>query len=92
MNRLVGTPRKRLDNEINEYLRPEESEETRGSDQKNNSTWTSQQKQKNWKEEEKFATTELKILGLMSLTQKNGHSAFTLPPPKIQSVLDVCQF
>ena len=94
INRLLGRPRKRLDNEINEYLRPEESEETRGSDQKNNSTWTMQQKQNNWKEEEKHATTELKILGLMSLTQKNGHSAFTLllPPPKIQSNLDVCQF
>ena len=45
-NRLVGRPRKSSEDEINEYLRPEESEETRGSDLKNNKTWRLQAKKK----------------------------------------------
>ena len=48
---------KRWEDEVNEYLRPEESEETRGNDLKNNSTWKLQAtKQRERKEkEEKFA-------------------------------------
>ena len=56
-NRLVGRPRKRWEDEVNEYLRPEEPEETRGNALKNNNTWKLQAtKQRERKEkEEKFA-------------------------------------
>ena len=56
-NRSVGRPRTRWEDEVNEYLRPEETEETNSSDVKNNSTWKAEaKKQKGWKaREEKFA-------------------------------------
>ena len=38
-NRPVGRPRKRWEDEINEFLRYKESEESRGNDLKNNNTW-----------------------------------------------------
>ena len=38
-NRPVGRPRKRWEDEINEFLRCKESEESRGNDLKNDDTW-----------------------------------------------------
>ena len=54
-SRPVGTPRKRWEDEINDCLRPEESEETKRNDLKNK--WKVQAKKpKEWKEkEEQFA-------------------------------------
>ena len=43
-NRQVGTARKGWEDEINEVLRPEESEESNGNDLRNNSTWKVQAK------------------------------------------------
>ena len=57
-NRLVGRPRKRWEDEINEFTQTEETEEYRGNDLKNNDSWLLQPKQqKVWKalEEEKNA-------------------------------------
>ena len=38
-NRSVGRPRRRWEDDINEQLRPEETEESNGNDLKNKSTW-----------------------------------------------------
>ena len=38
-NRRVGRPRKRLEDDINQFVKLDETEETRGSDLKNNDTW-----------------------------------------------------
>ena len=39
-NRTVGRPKKRLEDEINDFLKPEETEETRKAmKEKNNDTW-----------------------------------------------------
>ena len=38
INRPIGSPEQRWEDEVNEYLKPEESEETRGIDLNNNST------------------------------------------------------
>ena len=56
-NRAVGRPRKRWEDDINEFSRPEETEEATGNDLKNNSTWKTQaKKHKERKEkEETFA-------------------------------------
>ena len=44
-NRLVGRPRKRWEDEINEFIQTEETEEYRGNDPKNNDSWLLQPKQ-----------------------------------------------
>ena len=38
-NRPVGRPKKRWEDEINDFLKPEETEETKGNEIKNNDTW-----------------------------------------------------
>ena len=38
-NRCVGRPRKRWEDDINEFWRPEETDDTKGNDLKNNCTW-----------------------------------------------------
>ena len=38
-HRTVGRPRKRWEDEINEFLKPEETEATTGNDMKKNNTW-----------------------------------------------------
>ena len=38
-SRAVGRPRKRWEDDINEFLKPEETEETKGNGLKNNDTW-----------------------------------------------------
>ena len=38
-NRAVGRPKKRWEDEINEFLKPEETEATTGNDMKNHNTW-----------------------------------------------------
>ena len=38
-NRPVERPKKRWEDEINEFLKPEETEETKGNETKNNDTW-----------------------------------------------------
>ena len=37
--RAVGRPKKRWEDEINDFLRPEETYETKGNDVRNNDTW-----------------------------------------------------
>ena len=37
--RQVGRPKKRLEDETNEFLKPEETEEMKGNEIKNNDTW-----------------------------------------------------
>ena len=37
-NRSVGRPRKRWEDDINEFLKPEETEDAKGNDLKNNCT------------------------------------------------------
>ena len=37
-NRPVGRPKKRWEDEINDFLKPEEIEETKGNEMKNNDT------------------------------------------------------
>ena len=53
----VGRPRKRWEDEINEFIKTEETSESIGSDLKNNDTWLQQAKQKKeWEaKEEEFA-------------------------------------
>ena len=52
-NRAAGRPKKRWEDEINEFLKSEETEATKGSDVKNNDRWTRAAKQKNkWKDKE----------------------------------------
>ena len=43
-NRSVGRPRKSWEDEISEFLRHEESEESTGNDLKNNDSWIGQAK------------------------------------------------
>ena len=53
-SRAVGRPRKRWEDEINKFLKPEESEKTNVNDLKNNDTWMRVAKdQTRWKEMEK---------------------------------------
>ena len=60
-NRAVGRPKKRWEDEINEFLKSEETEATRGNDVKNNDTWIWAAKQKDkWKEKEEEFTTAYK--------------------------------
>ena len=57
-SRPVGRRRKRWEDEVNEFLRPEDTEETRSSDLKNNSTWKVEaKKKKEWKAREKAFST-----------------------------------
>ena len=60
--RAVGRPTKRWGDVINDFLKPEETEATKGSDKKNNDTWIWVAKQKNkWKEkEDEFAAASKK--------------------------------
>ena len=37
--RAVGRPKRRWEDEINEFLKPEETETPTGNDMKNNNTW-----------------------------------------------------
>ena len=56
-NRSVGRPRKRWEDEINEFIQTEETEEYRGNDLKNNDSWLLQPKQqKVWKALEEECT------------------------------------
>ena len=45
-NRSVGRPRKRSEDEINEFIKMEEIDKFKGNDSKNNDTWLQQAKQK----------------------------------------------
>ena len=38
-NRPVERPKKRWEDEINEFLKPDETESTKGNEMKNNDTW-----------------------------------------------------
>ena len=69
-NRSVGRPRKRWEDDFNEFLRPEETEEAKGNDLKNNCTWKKQSKKhKEWKaKEDKFAKAQQHFSGTMSQT------------------------
>ena len=52
--RSVGRPRKRWEDDINEFGRTDETEESKGNDLKNNDTWIWAAKdQKRWNESEK---------------------------------------
>ena len=53
-NRKVGRPKKRWEDDINQFVKPDETEEKRGSDLKNNDTWLKAAKdQQRWKDMEK---------------------------------------
>ena len=45
-SRAVGRPRKRWEDDINQFFKPEETEETKGNDLKNDDTWMQVQKTK----------------------------------------------
>ena len=52
-SRAVGRPRKRYEDDINQFFKPEETEETKGNELKNNDTWIRVAKdQIRWKEME----------------------------------------
>ena len=52
-SRAVGRPRKRWEDDINQFLKPEETEATKGDDFTNNDTWIWAAKDaKRWKEME----------------------------------------
>ena len=52
-NRSMGRPRKRWEDEINEFIKAEETSESKGNDLINNETWLQQAKQqKEWKAKE----------------------------------------
>ena len=65
-NRSVGKPKKRWEDDINEFLRAEETEEAKGNDLKKqlHYTWkTHAKKHKEWKaKEDKFAKSTVAIL------------------------------
>ena len=48
--RGVGRPKKRWEDDINQFLKPEEIEETRGNNLKSNDTWVRAAKDQKWKE------------------------------------------
>ena len=52
-NRRVGRPRKRWVDDINKFVKPDETEETIGNDLKNNDTWLKAAKDQRWKGIEK---------------------------------------
>ena len=56
------TKKKRWEDEINDFLRPEETEATKGSDRKNNDTrvWVAKQKDKWNEKEDEFAAAHNK--------------------------------
>ena len=52
-NRPVGSPEKRWEDDINEFLKPEETDATKGREIKNNGTWIRiAQRKGRWKEKE----------------------------------------
>ena len=52
--RAVGRPKKRWEDDINHFLKPEETDETKGNDLRNNDTWIWAAKdQKTWRHMEK---------------------------------------
>ena len=85
-NRSVGRPRKRLEDEINEQLMPEETEEAKGNDLRNNNSWKIHAKKK-WKaKEEKLAKRDSKKYGEMSQTKSMEVFALTF------SIQTFCMF
>ena len=64
--RRVGRPKKSWEDDIYQFAKPDDTEETRGSDLKNNDTWLNAAKgQKRWKEIGK---------DFFSITHKAAHS------------------
>ena len=52
-HRSVGRLRKRWENDVNEFVRPGETEETRGNDVRNSDTWIKiTEDQRSWKQME----------------------------------------
>ena len=76
-NRSVGRPRKIWEDDINEFLRPEETEEAKGNDLKKNNTWKIHEKSKKneRQEKKKLQKRGSKFLGTMS---ENFQSVFLL--------------
>ena len=54
--RQVGRPRRRWDDDLNEFMKTEEEQEKDKYDLKNNNSWLEENDDKKWKEnEEKFS-------------------------------------
>ena len=73
-NRPVGRPKKRWEDEINEFLKPEETEETKGNETKNNDTWikVAKKKTERWKAmESECATTAAAVFVDSAQSRKN---------------------
>ena len=92
-NRPVGRPKKRWEDEINDFVKEEETEETKGNDQKNNDTWIHQAKKlEEWKKkEEEFAkqnsqrkAAAARVLGFDEFKQFEEKSTLHLPTPLSQ--------
>ena len=64
-SRSVGRPRKRWEDDINEFLRSEETEEAKGNDLRNNCTWEIHaQKHEEWiAKEDTFAKVQQRFSG-----------------------------
>ena len=79
-NRPVGRPRKIWEDEINDYLRPEETEETKSSDLENNSSWKAQaKKQIRMESKRKVAKKDSSEMEIHKPNEKDELSAFSLP-------------
>ena len=70
-NRPVGRSRKRWDDDIDEQLRPEETEEAKGHDLKNNSTWKIHAKNKRNGEQRKKSLQRATAANLGDEPNKN---------------------
>ena len=74
--RPVGRPRKRWEDEIIDFLKPEETEETKGSETKNNDTWIKEAKHRErWKAmESEYATTAAAAEEVLRKMQSDQHA------------------
>ena len=73
--RAVGRPNKRWEDDINQFLKPEETEETEGNDLRNNDTWIwAAADQKRGKELRKKRCRETENLTVTTTTAKTAPS------------------
>ena len=73
-SRAVGRPRQRWEDDINQFLKPEETEETKGNDLKNNDTWMRvAEDQIRWKWKKKILHEEQARKGAVVLARRSDH-------------------
>ena len=70
----MGRPRKRWEDDVNQFLKPEETEETKGNDLKNNDTWKREAKdQISWKGMEIFHEEQVrKVLKIIEMERNTS--------------------